>query len=580
MKKLFLIVFFTIFFNISSQANEYISSIFINKQEVTLKFCDNKIKNETKCDSSDQYFKEKTFTIVNGSLNVLCYNPFTKVATYRDKNSFLKKCWQYINGSKLEIKYNNNYPTYHYTTPYYTRFLSLFAFITLLIIFVKSSKFTELFFHTILFFSSDKNKVTKKLSNRSKKISNTNKINFNITRLISILILVLFFSTLLSPLIYFLWLYYPPDLSSITNQNLIWLGVSIIFIILLIFLLGPIKNFILYFFKKNNFLDNLKLKKSKNTKREIQTDKDPFQFFLLNFFKFFNIFFNYLKIKKINYAYLSVPIIFFLSFLLIQPNFSNLDFSFSSNNSPISNNFNSKQNIDSNLITIGSGSGFYINKNGNALTNNHVVEICKQLIAEVDGQEILFRVIGTDKQNDIAILKSNIKTKNFLKINKNGAKLGESIIAVGYPLSGIVGDSVKITKGIVSSLSGIDNNTGQIQIDAALQPGNSGGPVLNEKGELVGVASGGLNKLSMAREAKYIPENVNFAIAAPIVINILKNKKINFSSQSIFSSKYNNVELAEIGNDSTIQLLCKNTKVAYKRFKNDEKYSRVLLDLK
>ena len=150
---------------------------------------------------------------------------------------------------------------------------------------------------------------------------------------------------------------------------------------------------------------------------------------------------------------------------------------------------------------------------------------------------------------------------------------------MGYPLAGRLSDSVKITRGIVSSLSGLNNNIGQIQIDAALQPGNSGGPVLNESGELVGIASAGLNKLLMAKEAKYIPENVNFAVASPIVTNILKNKKIKYSSSGIFSGSYSNTELANLGNKSTIQLFCRNTRVAYNRLKSSNKYTSVLLDL-
>lgn len=235
--------------------------------------------------------------------------------------------------------------------------------------------------------------------------------------------------------------------------------------------------------------------------------------------------------------------------------------------------------IDSSLITIGSGSAFYINGQGYALSNNHVVNICKQSVARVDGREILFRVVATDKTNDVAILKTDKRTRNYIKINEDGAKLGENIVAVGYPLAGRLSDSVKITRGIVSSLSGINNNIGQIQIDAALQPGNSGGPVLNEKGEMIGIASAGLNKLLMAKEAKYIPENVNFAVAAPIVVNILKNKKIKYSSSGIFGGKYSNTELAELGNSATIQLLCRNTRTAYNRLKGDKKYTHVLLDL-
>ena len=238
------------------------------------------------------------------------------------------------------------------------------------------------------------------------------------------------------------------------------------------------------------------------------------------------------------------------------------------------------ENLNPDLIAIGSGSGFFINNQGYALTNNHVVEICEQMVATLDGRQILFRVIATDKVNDIAIIAMDNTTRNFLKINEEGAKLGENVIAVGYPLSGQLSDSVKITRGVVSSLSGIENNTGQIQIDAALQPGNSGGPIINEQGELVGIASAGLNKLLMAKKEKYIPENVNFAVATPIIVNLLKNKKIKYTTGSYFSSDYSGTELAEIGDNSTLQLLCYNTKVAYMQIKNSQKHRDVLFDLK
>ena len=129
------------------------------------------------------------------------------------------------------------------------------------------------------------------------------------------------------------------------------------------------------------------------------------------------------------------------------------------------------------------------------------------------------------------------------------------------------------------SLSGLDNNIGQIQIDAALQPGNSGGPVLNENGELVGIASAGLNKLLMAKEAKYIPENVNFAVASPIVVNILKSKKVKYTTPGMFGRSFSNTELAELGDSSTIQLFCRNTRAEYARLKKSKQYSQVLLDI-
>ena len=235
--------------------------------------------------------------------------------------------------------------------------------------------------------------------------------------------------------------------------------------------------------------------------------------------------------------------------------------------------------INPNLIAIGSGTGFYINNKGYALTNNHVVEICEQVITIIEGKKILFNIVATDQVTDIGLIKSNYKVSGYLNIETDGAKLGEDVIAVGYPLAGRLSDSVKITKGIVSALSGIGNNSAQIQIDAALQPGNSGGPILNKSGDVVGIASAGLNKLLMAKEAKYIPENVNFAVATPSIATFLKTKKIKYSTGSFFSKEYSTHELAEIGQKSTIQLFCLNTRAAYAKLKRSKKYTDVLLDL-
>ena len=238
-----------------------------------------------------------------------------------------------------------------------------------------------------------------------------------------------------------------------------------------------------------------------------------------------------------------------------------------------------EQKINPDLITIGSGSGFYINNKGYALTNNHVVEICEQVITIDKGQKILFNIVATDKVIDIGLIKSIEKNSNYLRINKKGAKLGEDVIAVGFPLSSRLSDSVKITKGVVSSLIGLDNNSAQIQIDAALQPGNSGGPIINENGNVVGIASASLNKLLMIAETGTISENVNFAVASPAIINFLKAKKVKYSSEGFFSSEYSSTELAALGEETTIKLLCLNTRTAYNRLKSSKGYKDVLLDL-
>ena len=228
------------------------------------------------------------------------------------------------------------------------------------------------------------------------------------------------------------------------------------------------------------------------------------------------------------------------------------------------------------LYVIGSGTGFFVSSEGHIVSNDHVVGICRSVAAKIDGEIINFNVINTDKVNDLGLIKGDYKAKKFLSIKTDGAEFGEDIVAFGYPLSDALSTSVKLTRGIVSSLSGPGNNYSEIQIDAAIQPGNSGGPVLNMEGQVVGVASSGLNKLYMLESSEYIPENVNFAVAAPTLSNFLKANGVSIRNTSMKIS--NTKELAKIGRPATLQLFCMNTKAAYQKLKNKKKHSDVLLE--
>ena len=132
-----------------------------------------------------------------------------------------------------------------------------------------------------------------------------------------------------------------------------------------------------------------------------------------------------------------------------------------------------------------------------------------------------FNIIKTEEVKHLGIIKGEYKNPTYLSIKPDGAEYGEDIVVFGYPLADALSTSVKLTRGIVSSLSG-SNNYSEIQIDAAIQPVNSGGPILNMEGQVAGVASSGLNKLYMLEQSEYVPENVNFAVAAPTLSNFLK----------------------------------------------------------
>tara|TARA_A100001015_G_scaffold60578_1_gene66786 strand:- start:118 stop:1800 length:1683 start_codon:yes stop_codon:yes gene_type:complete len=235
-----------------------------------------------------------------------------------------------------------------------------------------------------------------------------------------------------------------------------------------------------------------------------------------------------------------------------------------------------RKEANAKLYVIGSGTGFFVSSSGHAVSNEHVVGICRKVATKIDGEKVFFNILKTDQVNDLGLIKGDYTSPNFLSIKSDGAEFGEDIVAFGYPLRGILSSSVKLTRGIVSSLSGLNDNYSEIQIDAAIQPGNSGGPVLNMEGQVVGVASSGLNKLAMIEEAEYIPENVNFAVAAPTLHNFLKSNGVNTKNKPL---KINNTkELAKIGRPATIQLFCLNTKAKHEELKNKKKHSDVLLE--
>ena len=100
-------------------------------------------------------------------------------------------------------------------------------------------------------------------------------------------------------------------------------------------------------------------------------------------------------------------------------------------------------------------------------------------------------------------------------------ELGEDVLVSGYPYGELFSNSIKVTKGIVSANKGMGDDSGQFQIDAAVQPGNSGGPIYDENGNIVGVVVAQLDPLKVAKTIGSLPQNVNFGIKASTVRQFL-----------------------------------------------------------
>lgn len=173
----------------------------------------------------------------------------------------------------------------------------------------------------------------------------------------------------------------------------------------------------------------------------------------------------------------------------------------------------------------GNGSGFFLNPKGYIATNYHVVEGTSALQANFtrNGKTESYpaTVVVTDPQNDLAIIKIDDKSFNGNDILPYGLltrtkDTGSEVFAMGYPMADVMGSEVKFTDGKISSKSGIGGDVRVYQISVPIQPGNSGGPLFDMGGNVVGITSSGLNR------DYFKSENVNYAIKASYLKNLME----------------------------------------------------------
>ncbi len=194
-----------------------------------------------------------------------------------------------------------------------------------------------------------------------------------------------------------------------------------------------------------------------------------------------------------------------------------------------------------------SGTAFFINKKGNLLTNNHVVEGCKLSKINYFNKEYDANLIATDNMLDLALLEVELKPKAFISFSKDELKKRDLIIIAGYPLGKYLSDDLKINEGKISSLKGFDNNSNEITVDLAINLGNSGGPIVNENGQLVAVAVSGMSK--------EVTEGISFGIKYSAVENFLKSNKIR-PGISLTSFSMNKDKVNKLLEESTVYIFC------------------------
>ena len=202
------------------------------------------------------------------------------------------------------------------------------------------------------------------------------------------------------------------------------------------------------------------------------------------------------------------------------------------------------------------GSGFYVSKFRHVVTNQHVVNECKKItVGDSINTQIPADLIASDKKNDLAILQTvsmemaSTDTKSFVQklsiqvvpvlsgglMRSEDVVGGEQIYIAGYPLGNMVSDQMKLGDGIVSATKGMDNDVSQFIVSSDIKRGNSGGPVYDSKGNVVGVA---VSRLNVNRT-----DTINFAIKGSTVKQFLSahnvptkwsNRQENITTQDLY----------------------------------------------
>ena len=205
-----------------------------------------------------------------------------------------------------------------------------------------------------------------------------------------------------------------------------------------------------------------------------------------------------------------------------------------------------------------SGTGFVVSE-GRLLTNNHVVDGCGRMVARnAAGREQPAHVDATDRKRDLAVLTVPRDFGPPLTFRTAPDVLrGESVVTYGFPLSGLLSSGPTLTTGTISALSGIRDNPDDFQISAPVQPGNSGGPLLDSQGNVIGVV---VAKLNAARVAELtdgdIPQNVNFAVKGAAALDFLTEQKVPLRKATSAGPDRGAAAVGAVANASTVFLRC------------------------
>jgi len=201
------------------------------------------------------------------------------------------------------------------------------------------------------------------------------------------------------------------------------------------------------------------------------------------------------------------------------------------------------------------GTGFFITTDGYILTCQHCIKDAVRITVRLGAETMLAALVKADVVNDLALLKVSGRFRPLPLASSRDVRLGEPVFTVGFPSPNLMGVSPKLTDGTVNSLAGELADPRYFQVNAAIQPGNSGGPLVNSRGSVIGVLARTYSNLRTAeRIGGVVPQNVNYAVKSSYALAFLESAPDALGKLAAprFGSKRRLEELAQSTQDAVV----------------------------
>jgi len=195
------------------------------------------------------------------------------------------------------------------------------------------------------------------------------------------------------------------------------------------------------------------------------------------------------------------------------------------------------------------GTGFVVSAEGHVVTNEHVVRGCRRVqVRKLDESVASAQTLAMTRADDLALLKTDLVAEAVAPFRAGGRELrqGDQVVAFGFPLAGLLARSGNLTIGNITALSGYKDNERLLQTSASIQPGNSGGPLLDMNGRVVGVTSSSLERA----------QNVNFAIKGEVTAAFLEKQGVAVTTTGGSSRAIKPADIGDRAKRFTVRVEC------------------------